>query len=556
MTTDLVIRPFDDLEAQVFDALNMVQSGVATPEQWLIDALGGGSRSASGAIVNVQSIMGIPAAWNSINMIAGHIACLPKELRRKLPGGGSQVVDTLPAHHVMNTWCSDLYTPFTFWQTTMVHALIQGNGRAFISRDGNGAPSRMTLMLPNAAYTITVNGKKWHVVYFTNDMYGDVVSPELAEDLAPFHTGMQTGGAGYQYTIPDEEVFHTPGLGYDGLWGYPLSVVAKDTFGVEQSGLGAVSYQFNNSGRPGLILTAPKGMFRTSKEADEFMAQFRGQHEGQQNAGRTCLLREGIEAETLPPVAADTGLSSLRERSQEDIALLFGTEYLLGHSSAVYKDLASRMSAYVTNTLSKWMETIEQEANRKLLTDSQYRRQGLYFEVDPFRLLRGNLNDVATYTGQLRQQGLVNGDEGRRYHNLNPAGLTDYDNPNISTSEDDEPVMPDSNENETEARLRQAVECNFRALIDHEQTRIRRYAKQEDFLARAEKFYKTFEKKLAVMCDDLGIPRERATEYIEQSQDQLLEVCGVVAPSQIPDAVSGMVEGWTERAREFTYENV
>lgn len=559
MSNDIIIRPFDDLEHDVFEALNMVTSGVSSPEQWLIDALGGGT-SASGTKVNFDSVISIPAAWNSINLIAGHLSAMPKEVRRTLTTGGSELVTTSPAYTISNMWCSDLYTPFTFWQTLMTHALVQGNGRAFISRDGNQLPSEMTLILPNTSWTVVVGGDKWHVCWFSDDMHGDVVSPRLAQQLAPYARGSVAGG-GTQYYIPDQQVLHVPGLGYNGLWGYPLEAVAKDTFGLELAGLEAVSYSFNNAGRPGLLLTAPKGMFRTDKEAREFMTQFTNTHEGNQNRGRTGMLREGMGATTLDAVDSDSGLSTLRDKSEDDIAKLFGTEYLMGESSAVYKDLPTRMAAYVTNTLLKWMETIEAEGNRKLLTERQYRRQGLYFHLKAARLLRGSPTDLATYTGQLRTQGLINGDEGREYHDLNPAGLKDYGNPNVSGGSDDTDQTEDEEEETEEeeeeeqtsmaARLATAVEGNFKPLIINEQRRIKAIAGQSNFIEKAEKFYDGMEDKLFKVCDALDVDRQLAQQHINESKTQLIEVCGVVSPDQLPSVISDLVDDWGSRSSEF-----
>ena len=567
MTTSLIetkLETFDAVDQDIANALAMVQSGVSDPQQWLVDSLGGGSVSASGTVVNSDTVLGIPAAWNSINLIAGHIGAMPKEHRRKLPGGGSERMEQTAADRVCNRSVNlgridaPLYTPFTFWQTLMTHALLTGNGRAVINRDGNGAPMSLTLLQPESTYTIVSIGAKYHVTYFTRDMYSDVVSPTLEYSLQRMSSADTLGGAGWQYTLPDEEVLHIPGLGYNGLWGYPLTAVAKDTFGLELSGLGAVSYQFNNGGRPGLLITAPKGMLRTEKESNEFMRQFAKAHSGLSNTGKTGLLREGMGVTTVPASSIDSGLSDLRESSRDDVALLFGTEYLLGNTSAVYKDLPDRMAAYITNTLNKWMQTIEEECNRKLLTDKQT-QSGQYFHCNATCLLRGSPNSLADYTGKLRTQAIISGNEARELHGYNPVPelSDDYGNPNTATEpaaeepeEEEEPEQEESTIDEEMARQRLAY--NFRSLIEFEQKKVIAAAKSgEDFVGKLERFYNRYTKQLKEVCRDLGIDESLADQHVSKSKALIAELLGCIQQDQITDEVTSLVSDWVSRSRDF-----
>ena len=155
----------DDLLAA---AENQLTSGAANPEQWLIDSLGG-SRSASGVRVNVESVLGLPAAWRSVDLVSSKLGCMLAEVQRKQSGAWSNI-DDHPVERLLNRFCGSLYTPFTLRQTMTLHALLQGNGRAFILRDGMGTAKSLTIMLPQQTYTIVINGEKYHVVFFTRDI--------------------------------------------------------------------------------------------------------------------------------------------------------------------------------------------------------------------------------------------------------------------------------------------------------------------------------------------------------------------------------------------------
>jgi HK97 family phage portal protein len=541
---------------------NQLRSGIADPEDWLVEALGG-SQSSSGVRVNVESVLGLPAAWRSIDLVSATLAKMPVEVQRKKANKGWEDIPDHPVERLLNRWCSGLYTTFALRQTMQIHALLEGNGRAYIDRDNAGIPLSLTIMMPNQTYTIVINGQKYHVVFFQKDQYGDVLTDEVQASMESASRGEYSSGTGGFYTIPDSSVLHIPGLSYNAPWGLPLIAIARDTFGNNQSAQDAVSYQFSNGGRPGLLLTAPRGLFPTEKQAREFMVQFRAKHEGVANAGKTGLLREGMTAETVAAQNTFTGLSDLTGASKSDIALLFGTEYLLGEISAVYKDLQSRMTAFYQNTLDKWAETWEQEAGRKLLVRQRYLNGSLRVHLDPTAILRGTPNELADYTGKLRTQGLINGDEGRKYHNLPPAGLTDdYGNPAISApgmEDESEPAAEEAAEEDeapnqnAENRGQRAVARHFTRMLDFERRRLIECSEEEGgFMAQVAEFYTGFEENLTDLCEDLLIDPAIAENHCDESRGAILDVAGCVGAQQLPTVVKTLTLDWEIRYEKFT----
>ena len=529
----------DDFEVGVLDALGQVQSGITNPQQWLVDMIGGHT-SSSGVKVGVDQALGLPAVWNSINLIAGHIAAMPLKVCRRTSLGAED--DTShPAHRVLNVRCNTIQTPFTMKQTTMAHALLQGNGRMWINRNGLGQPTELIPMLPYCTTTVMLGGEKIH--YYSPD-------PNYHGENLPYISTNNTYSGG-TYIVPDSDVLHIPGLGYNGLWGWSLLDVARDVFGLDGAGLESQSYAFNNGGRPGLLLLAPKGQYRTYKEAEEFMAHYRRLHKGIDKTGRTALLRDGMTAQAMDPAPMDESLMALRQFSQKDIALLMGTEYLLGESSAVYKDLSDRMSAYVTNTLNKWMETWEQECWRKLLSYQQQQADSHFFKMDASSLLRGSPNALAEYTGQLRQQAVVNQNEVRRMHGLNEVpGLDSYDNPNTSSGAEE---SNDEEEQSQEEERPDALAQNFKTLIRYESREVVRKCTNDSPMDKLTKFYELYEAKLADLCAELDLPRWQANKHVEESKRQVLGVMSVTDPGNEAESIHSLDTQWEERAKELNY---
>lgn len=412
-TEMIAVQQADTLENEVMQALNTLTSGVTDPEQWLFDALGG-HKSKSGVSVTSTTALGLPAVWSAVQRIAGHIGILPLELRSGTEQD-SELVTNNQAYRVLNKKPNELQTPMVFRETMQLHTLLEGNGRAYIARDNIGRPTELLILWPDSTYTVMIDGEKWHCVYIDPDYestplpYGNPASPNDSR--------------GTLYRIPDRDVLHIPGLSYNGLWGMRLLDYLKDIFGLDKAGQDTVSYSFANQGRPSLLIEVPKTMLRRQGEAEMFLQQFNVAHQGIDQAGRTGLLREGMKATTIPISSADSQHLENRKFSRDDIALIFGTELVMGEASSQYKNLTERTTAYIQHCLAKWFHKWEEECNRKMLPPSAV--DNLFFRFNASALLKGDPNSTATYTSSLRTQDIITVNEARAMHNLNPMEETE-----------------------------------------------------------------------------------------------------------------------------------
>lgn len=94
-----------------------------------------------------------------------------------------------------------------------------------------------------------------------------------------------------------KRVFHIPGMGYDGLIGYSILTLARETLagtvGLREYGGRVLA----NDARPGVILTHPNTLSPVAKKNIE--DSWNDKHGGLSNAGRTAVLEEGITVTTL-----------------------------------------------------------------------------------------------------------------------------------------------------------------------------------------------------------------------------------------------------------------
>lgn len=385
---------------KVFNALT---SGLASPSEWLIEQLGG-KASKTGIKVTMESSLGLAPVTYAINRISGHVSQMPVDICEEQPDG-SEVKLRNNTWRLLNEAPNSIMTAFQFREVMMVHALMAGNARAYIQRNQNGTPVQLIPVMPYNCQTILVDGEKWHIITRESGQ---------AQDIMARNDSIVDGN---YFKVPNRDMLHVMGTSYNGIWGLHTIDIARDVFGLTQAGQDGAATTIANSGRPGIMLEAPPGMFRTPSDAKEWLDAFNAKHEGLDNTGRAGLLTDGIKANTLPISASDAQFLEQRNFQREEVALLFGLESILGDNSGqTYRSITERNVAYVTNCLQRWMTKWVQEIDTKLIANP---RQSSRF--DPGALLEGDPNSLAQYTNLLSQQGIATVNELRAFHNLDPV---------------------------------------------------------------------------------------------------------------------------------------
>jgi HK97 family phage portal protein len=375
-------------------------SGMRNPSQWLIEAFGG-KPSKTGINVTIESSLGLAPVTYAVNKISGHIAQMPLEVY-KYNAEGKKEKFRNNTYKLMNKQPNDVMTAFQFRELMMVHALMAGNGRAYIDRNSNGTPTSLIPVMPYNCQTMLVDGQKWHLVTQDAGTVQDAIPVRLKN--------------GEYYKIPDRDMLHVMNTSYNGIWGMHVIDIARDVFGLTQAGQEGAAVSVANNAKPSMIIEAPNGMFRNPEDAKSFLDNFNEKHEGVDNAGRAGMLRDGMKATVLPMTSADSQFLQQRNFQREEVALLFGLESIIGDTSGqTYKSISERNTAYINNCLSRWLEKWTQEIERKLIGRADFEAQ-----FDTSTLMRGDPNSVADYTLKMTQAGILTVNELRAVNNFDP----------------------------------------------------------------------------------------------------------------------------------------
>jgi HK97 family phage portal protein len=367
----------------------------------LYDALtGGAGRSASGVRVTRGRALGLSAVWRGVNLIAGDVGRHAFRVYRY--EGDGLVTDPRHQAALVMRKPNDYMTPFTFRQTLQSHALLDGNGYAYIVRDPiTSIPLELLPLDPNRTWPVRVNGELWYV--FETD--------------EPIPGRRRKRG---MVKITSTDMLHIKGLGFDGLQGYPVIRILRETIGGAVAARDYGTRYFRNNARPGIVIQCPTAM--KPEAINNLRESWERLHTGIDNAHRTAILRDGCTLVTYDVSAKNAQLLENREFDAREIANVLGVPpHKLGDpSKTAYNSLESENNGYREDTLDSWFVAWEQECDSKLLTEEEKANESHCCRFDSRPLSRINATDRATFYNQGINGGWLNQDEARAFEKLNP----------------------------------------------------------------------------------------------------------------------------------------
>lgn len=518
-------------------------------KQWFKDFLNGGSGNS--ASVSTADALSLPAIWNGVSRISGHIAQLPMPVFQSVTEAGDKVGATKdrthPAYKVLNRRPNLYQTPSMFREQVSLHSLLDGNGRAAIVRGSRGVKELIPLA-PECTGTGMVLGEKWHMT-----------RPPADDRLRLFFDSVKKGGTG-TIMLEDKDVVHIPGLSADGLGGIALRKIAARNLGMAIGSEKRLAGQMERGYSGGLMLEAPQGMFRDPKDAEEFLEFFDKRHGGKEKSGKTGMVREGMKATILSMNNKDAEMSELRKFARQDQALLLGLEQILGDDSSVsYNSLEQKLLAYLMNCLNRWLKRWEEECEYKLLRRREFVSESHYIRFNTGALLKSDYKTTVESLAAAITATIISPNEAREKLDLNPRdGGDTYQNPAITPGESGEQTenarAESLGESSTETN-RKATEVLLGRLIGVECKRAKdAAASSKNFLAWMDRFYAKWESKLADDVEALGGDRDLASQHCAESKRRLLDCADQSTNETLADVVAECVAQWQSRATALANE--
>lgn len=370
------------------------RSGTSHPDQWLVDWVRGGAATSSGVSVNASSALKYTPFWAAVRIISGTLASLPFKVYRRLGNGGKQPQADHGTYQLLHERPNDYMDAVTFIETRQAHVLCYGNGYAEIQRDGRGRPVALWPLLP------------------------DRTQRAIGPDGTPYYE-IRTQ-VGETFTLPDYNVLHIKGLGFDGYTGYDVVAYHKEAIGYGVAVKEYAARFYGQDANPGGVLEHPSTLsddsFRRLKES------WAEQHEGLSHAHRMQILEEGMKWH---PVSVDPDKAQAVEAQKftvDDCARIFQIppHKLASMEFSKYNNVEQLQIDFVCTTMLYWFRKWEQEVNYKLFMPSE--RGQLFAEILADAALRGNTEARTQYYTAGRQWGFLSINDIRAKENMNPIG--------------------------------------------------------------------------------------------------------------------------------------
>jgi HK97 family phage portal protein len=360
-----------------------------------------GAETRSGVSIGPQSAMSISAFFCGVNIISGAIASCKYILYRRIDENSKERYRAHPLYGILHDYVNETLTAYQWKRTTMGHILLWGNGYSIVQRD----PFRGTIyevegiLHPADVKVSRIKGTRELIYQFKNDN-GEV---ETLTRRGP------------------RAIFHIPGPGFNGLTGFTLLTLARQSLGLT-SAMEIYGQNFFGSGvHAGGFLERPETAPKLTPEArDRLIQSIVEQYAGIGKQGKFIVLEEGTKfnKNIIPPDDAQFLVSRTFQIQEIARWLNIAPHKLKELSRATFSNIEHQQIEDLQDCYQPWMELIEAETNMQLIEPDL--RGKLFAEFMMDSLLRGDSVSRNSALAVQRQWGIINGDEWRARENMNP----------------------------------------------------------------------------------------------------------------------------------------
>ena len=352
--------------------------------------------TSSGKNVNEKTAMQVTAVYSCVRILSEAIAGLPLHTYKYTKNGSKEKAVNHPLYNLLHDEPSPEMTSFVFRETLMSHLLLYGNAYAQILRNGKG---EITALYPLSPNRMTVDRAQNGEIYYCYSKNNED-NPTLK-------------GMGQIY-LRHEDIFHIPGLGFDGLVGYSPISMAKNAVGMAIACEEYGAKFFANGASPGGVLEHPS----TIKDPEKLRQSWNSLFRGSSNSHQIAVLEEGMKYQPIGISPNEAQFLETRKFQINEIARIFRIPpHMIGDlEKSSFSNIEQQSLEFVKYTLDPWVVRWEQSIHRALLLESEKKDYFVKFNVDG--LLRGDYQSRMNGYATGRQNGWLSANDIRELENM------------------------------------------------------------------------------------------------------------------------------------------
>lgn len=306
-------------------------------------------------------------------------------------------------------------TKFEFVETLTLHAVVGGDGFAFINRGGEkSGPIRELIPLSPRDVTFSVN-EDWEPVY-------------------------KLAWTGFNETFGAGQILHIRGPSWDGRIGMNVIEKAREALGLARSLENAQSSLMGQDARPAGVLSTEQPV--TVEAAAKIRDRWRENY-GPGGKNGVAVLDNGYKFSSIQMTAVDAQHIESRKFQIEEIARatdVFPLMLMHSDKNPTFASASEFFRAHVTWTLQPWVQRWEEALKRDAI-GWDGKEADVWARMTMESLMRGAPKETAEYMEKLIDRGVISPNDAREILNLNPReGGDEYLTPLNMRVGDAEPV--------------------------------------------------------------------------------------------------------------------
>ncbi len=373
-------------------------SDLRNPSAWLHNWSYSGVTH-SGVNVSHHSVMGLSTYYACIRAISEDLGKTPMIVFKR---SSETAKDRAPGHkyyQMLHDFPNEEMESLTFRETLTSHALAWGNGYAEIARDARGEAIALYPIHPSR-------------VVIRRDENGKIVYDVFGTDM------IQGQSISRVDRLRAENMLHIRGLGAEGLYGYSILQVARESLGLSIAAQTYGAAFFANGAHISGVLEHPGNL--TDIALTHLRDSWQELYSGANNSGKPAILEEGMKYTKIgiPPDEAqylETRNFQVREVARWFRMPLHKVQDL---ADASFNNIEHQSLDYLTDTLTPWIVRWEQQIKRKLFHDDPEH----FAEFFLLGLLRSDTRSRSNFYRVMLSLGALSPNEIRSAENMNPIG--------------------------------------------------------------------------------------------------------------------------------------
>lgn len=349
--------------------------------------------NSTGIAVTEQSALWQAPVWACVRVISETLAMLCIEIIEARRGQYEELDGHLLVP-LLNVSPDGESPAFNFRESLIAHALLWGNGYAEIERDLAGRPYALHLLTP------------------------DRCDPVRRPDGSLWYEVRNADGSGVY--IPARDMLHIKGLGFDGLKGYSVVAMARQSLGLNAATETFAGAFFGNGMQLGTVYTTEAAL--KAEQVEQLREQLEKLHQGASKAFRAAILTNGLKPGDPPMPLKDAQFLEGRRFGVLEVCRWFRVppHLVMELERATHSNVEQEALAFVQHCLAPWAKRIEGEMALKLLGRNEQVRRSIRHDFDD--LLRGDLKSRYEAYQLARQAGFLSVNEIREREDMSGIG--------------------------------------------------------------------------------------------------------------------------------------